>query len=164
MLHELKTTPPYFCPVWDGSKPFEIRFDDRAYQSGDQVVLLEWDHALPCSCRDIPRHDHRTCARFTGRSIDATIGHLTSSTPPRGRQPGFDARRYVVFALLGVTCHDAPPAAQGQPEEPQFYAERALCEPARPALAELDREPRPAFATGGRVGPRAPRPLGRTQL
>jgi hypothetical protein len=43
MKHELKCWPQYFCRVADGSKTFEKRFDDRGFQSGDTVLLREWD-------------------------------------------------------------------------------------------------------------------------
>ena len=43
MLHELKIWPQYYCRVADGSKTFEIRVNDRAFQSGDTVILKEWD-------------------------------------------------------------------------------------------------------------------------
>ena len=43
MKHELKIWPMYYSRVLDGSKTFEIRSNDRGYQSGDTVVLKEWD-------------------------------------------------------------------------------------------------------------------------
>jgi ASC-1-like (ASCH) protein len=43
MRHELKIWPQYYCRVKDGSKTFEIRANDRGFQSGDIVVLKEWD-------------------------------------------------------------------------------------------------------------------------
>lgn len=43
MEHELKIWPQYYCRVADGSKTFEVRDNDRGFQSGDTVVLKEWD-------------------------------------------------------------------------------------------------------------------------
>lgn len=39
--HMLKTDPAVFQDVLDGSKTFEIRFNDRGYQIGDLIVLKE---------------------------------------------------------------------------------------------------------------------------
>lgn len=43
MDHELKILPQYYCRVADGSKTFEVRDNDRGFQSGDKVILKEWD-------------------------------------------------------------------------------------------------------------------------
>lgn len=40
-VHRLKTWVPYFAAVVDGVKPFEVRRDDRGFQRGDQVLLVE---------------------------------------------------------------------------------------------------------------------------
>lgn len=41
--HELKTRPAEFQTVLDGKKRHEVRYDKRAFQTGDAVRLREWD-------------------------------------------------------------------------------------------------------------------------
>lgn len=41
--HVLKTVSPFFEDVANGSKPFEIRLNDRDYQAGDILILRQWD-------------------------------------------------------------------------------------------------------------------------
>ncbi|WGL50653.1 DUF3850 domain-containing protein [Nocardioides sp. BP30] len=45
--HILKVVAPYFDAVADGSKTFEVRKNDRAYQRGDTLVLWEYDDSGP---------------------------------------------------------------------------------------------------------------------
>jgi hypothetical protein len=62
MLHELKTWPEYFGPVWEGRKTFELRNNDRHFQEGDELVLREYD---PIS-------------GYSGRRIYAKVGFVLS--------------------------------------------------------------------------------------
>jgi hypothetical protein len=94
--HELKTWCAYFEKTWNGSKPFEIRYEDRAFEKGDTVVLREFDRSWPCECTKDHAED---CAKYSGREIEAVIGFITQSTPGRGQQRGFSANGYVVFGL-----------------------------------------------------------------
>jgi hypothetical protein len=42
-VHALKTWPEYFAEVLAGTKPFEIRRDDRGYRVDDVLILREWE-------------------------------------------------------------------------------------------------------------------------
>jgi hypothetical protein len=42
-IHRLKTWVGYFEEVKAGTKKFEVRVDDRAYEVGDQLLLRDWD-------------------------------------------------------------------------------------------------------------------------
>ena len=42
MVHELKILPNYFYDVVSGIKTFEVRFNDRDFQLGDQLLLKEY--------------------------------------------------------------------------------------------------------------------------
>ena len=43
MQHSLKTWPEFFQVIVDGQRNFEIRKNDRGFQSGDRVILKEWN-------------------------------------------------------------------------------------------------------------------------
>lgn len=42
-VHELKTVARYYEAVVDGRKTFEVRLNDRAFQTGDIVRLVKVD-------------------------------------------------------------------------------------------------------------------------
>ncbi len=44
MIHELKCWKEYFKEIISGRKNFEIRKNDRDFQKGDTLILLEYDH------------------------------------------------------------------------------------------------------------------------
>lgn len=58
--HELKILPRYFEKILEGSKLFEIRKNDRDFQEGDLVTLLEWKDG-----------------KYTGSKIERMIGHIS---------------------------------------------------------------------------------------
>jgi len=41
--HEIKCDPKYFTRLCDGTKTFEIRYNDRDYQVGDRLIIKEFD-------------------------------------------------------------------------------------------------------------------------
>ncbi len=55
--HEVKCWTTFFPMVLDGSKPFEVRKNDRHYQVGDTLHLREWS---PSSETYTGRHCYRT--------------------------------------------------------------------------------------------------------
>ena len=75
MIHELKTAPVYFNRSWSGEKLFEVRKNDRHFQKGDVIILMEWDGE-----------------KYTGYQIIGSITYVLS---------GFDAinSEYVVFGF-----------------------------------------------------------------
>lgn len=82
--HELKTWPIYFEQVWNGSKNFEVRKNDRAFQKGDTVVLREYRNGGYVA---VESH------RYTGREIRARIGFVLSE---------FQKDGFVTFSLLNI--------------------------------------------------------------
>jgi hypothetical protein len=83
--HELKTWPDFFQPIVDGSKTFEVRFDDRGFQRGDFAYLREYDPS--------------SGGRYTGRALRARIGYVL--TRPVGRA-GASLGGHCVFSLLDI--------------------------------------------------------------
>lgn len=59
--HELKTWPQFFAKILDGSKPFEIRKDDRGFKVGDELLLREWNPQT---------------GEYTGRELSRVVTYL----------------------------------------------------------------------------------------
>ncbi len=66
----------YFEAVENGSKTFEIRINDRNYEEGDVIFLLEFDNG-----------------KRTSRELVATVGYVCDYAQKEG---------YVVFSLIDV--------------------------------------------------------------
>ena len=60
--HELKIKPEYFNKVRKGRKNAEVRFDDRGFMIGDQLVLKEWKSRK---------------GAFTGRELRVRVTDIT---------------------------------------------------------------------------------------
>ncbi len=81
MSHELKIWPQYYEAVKNGSKTFEVRENDRAYQKGDTVRLRNYD----------PKHNF-----FLNEELYPVLEFKIGYVLP------IDADR-VVFSLLPIT-------------------------------------------------------------
>ena len=69
-IQELKTWPKWFQDVFDGKKPFELRFNDRNYQVGDILYLREWD---PNTQEYTGRHIYRLVTYMMDSSHEAIV-------------------------------------------------------------------------------------------
>jgi len=72
MEHELKIPPQYFEEVWNETKTFELREDDRNYKVGDTLRLLEFDYGT-----------------YTGRECNRTISYILRNVEQYGLKKGF---------------------------------------------------------------------------
>jgi hypothetical protein len=98
MEHELKTWPVYFDRLMSKEKTFEVRKDDRGFQTGDHVVLREFD---PHHCSQSSHCTDPKCEkRYTGRELRFKVGFVYR------QGAGLDCGEYVVMSLL-------PPEAVG---------------------------------------------------
>lgn len=66
--HELKSWPKSFQRIKDGSKTFDVRNNDRDFQTGDILVLKEWDNEK----KSVTREEDR----FTGQTLKFKIGYV----------------------------------------------------------------------------------------
>lgn len=80
--HDLKCWTEFFGAIADGSKPFEIRFNDRGYCVGHRLRLREWD---------------RHAQHYTGREVVKRVTYMT---------PWMQSENYVVMGLAGETSDD----------------------------------------------------------
>lgn len=65
-ISPLKAWPIYFEAIVLGRKTFEIRRNDRYFQEGDRVTLLEWDPGT---------------GKYTGREIMIEIRYVCDLGP-----------------------------------------------------------------------------------
>ena len=87
VVHDLKVWPEFFAALWDNTKSFEWRKDDRDYRVGDTLILREWSEATG----------------YTGRGTKRTIAYIL-----RQRFGVPDGFAVLGFApLVDVAAHDA---------------------------------------------------------
>jgi len=78
--HELKVWESYFHALWNGSKPFELRRDDRDFRTGDTLRLRETFYRN---------------REYTGREIrTGPVTYILRHEPEFGLMDG--------FAILGL--------------------------------------------------------------
>jgi len=92
-VHELKTWPEFFNSIIDGSKPFEIRRDDRDYRTGDILRLREFD---PCK------------GVYSGREAHRRITCRVPKTPTDQLVPPVDGLLLPVVVVLGIEALSDP--------------------------------------------------------
>jgi len=80
-VHQLKTWPIFFEAVLNGTKTFEFRLNDRNFQVGDKLDLMEYDP-------DAEGYTGRHCHRFVSYVLDAN--------------PFFDFKGHVILGLKPV--------------------------------------------------------------
>jgi hypothetical protein len=89
-VHDLKVVPPYFEPLEDGRKTFEIRRDDRGgYEVGDVLRLREWQPMAGTG----PLEER---GGYSGREITRTVTYVLAG--PEARVFGVQAG----YAILGL--------------------------------------------------------------
>ena len=84
-IHKLKTDPEVFKAVVEGRKTFEIRFNDRDFKVGDELVLLETIHTGE-------QMRHGKPLLFSGNQLRKTVSYVLSGY---GLQDG--------WVILGIT-------------------------------------------------------------
>jgi len=72
MDHDLKILPQYFLEVKSENKTFELREDDRDYNVGDNLRLLEFDYG-----------------EYTGRECNREITYILRDVEQYGLKRGF---------------------------------------------------------------------------
>lgn len=88
--HSLKTVPYYFEALWDGSKTFEVRNNDRDFKVGDFLTLKEWDNIQN---------------EYLGREVFAQITYVLD---------GFNAAIKDGYVVLGIKVKSLHMGASSQ--------------------------------------------------
>jgi hypothetical protein len=96
--HFLKTLPVYFDAVHRNDKTFEIRENDKDFQTGDLLVLQEYSPPPPMAPRapDQPPLSRQELG-YSGREITVTVTYTL-----HGGKYGLDPN----FVVMGFGLHD----------------------------------------------------------
>lgn len=81
MIHELKTWPDYFQAIWNWTKKFEMRRNDKDFKVGDHLLLKEFDPETG----------------YTGREMKAKVTYIATDFPEAF---GFDMEdEYCIMSI-----------------------------------------------------------------
>lgn len=94
-VHELKTWSVFYEKIIDGSKPFEVRNNDRKFQVGDILFLREYDP---------------DAEEYTGRSCQKKVTYIL------GDNPFFQMNNTVIMGITPI----AQPSPDSQVREEQI--------------------------------------------
>lgn len=72
MIHELKTLSKYYIECVKGTKTFELRKDDRNFNTNDILILKEWE-----------------ADEYTGKLSKFTVTYVLKDAKQFGLQNGF---------------------------------------------------------------------------
>ena len=107
MTHKLKIWPEHYERVFLGTKTFEIRVNDRAFQKGDYVEMYYWDdkeaRQLSIKGYEVPI-DYWSIISIENNILEAKAC-LTFAI---GDVYPIDSER-VVFSLLKIKTGSKPP-------------------------------------------------------
>lgn len=82
-VHDLKSRPEFFTRIYDGSRTFDIRKNDRDFQVGDILILKE----------------HNTIT-YTGYTLRKRVTNILRHMPGAGCAAEFGlAPGYVIMSL-----------------------------------------------------------------
>lgn len=95
IIHNLKSKSVYFKSVWDGSKTFEIRKNDRGFSTGDFLILQEWDK--PEDLWAPLRYMEHGAEQHTGAIILAKVTYTSTFEQQEG---------YIVLGIQVLECKD----------------------------------------------------------
>lgn len=93
--HELKVWPEFFGDLKSTRKNFEIRRNDRNFQTGDRLRLREWDQSAK------PEFSHSPLGNYTSkeREVFCRISYVL----PLSSVPGLiNDERASHFVVLGL--------------------------------------------------------------
>ena len=88
-IHELKCWPEFFAPIHDGTKPFDLRKNDRRFKVGDKLHLREYD-------------DRKNT--YTGREVHRRITYMLEGVGPGAITPFHGLARG--YCILGLSAMD----------------------------------------------------------